>query len=62
MQISLRHILSWSTLIAIVGFVASLMAFFFNLSGYNINVRWIFIPCIALALFLIPSVTEWIKK
>ncbi len=62
MQTSLRHIIGWSGLIGVVVFIAGFMSFFFNLSGYNINVRWVFIPCIALALFLIPKVKEWIKK
>jgi len=62
MQSSLRRIIGWSGLIVIVGFVAEFMSFFFNLSGYNINVRWVFIPCIALTLFLIPKVKDWIKK
>ena len=62
MQTPLRHIIGWSGLIVIVGFVAVFMSFFFNLSGYNINVRWVFIPCIALTLFLIPKVKDWIKK
>ena len=62
MQTPLRHITGWSGLIVIVGFVAEFMSFFFNLSGYDINVRWIFIPCIALTLFLIPKVKDWIKK
>ena len=62
MQTPLRHISGWSGLIVIVGFVAEFMSFFFNLSGYDINVRWVFIPCIALILFLIPKVKDWIKK
>ena len=62
MQRPLRHIIGWSCLIIVVGFVAKFMSFFFNLSGYDINVRWIFIPCIALTLFLIPKVKDWIKK
>ena len=56
MQRPLRHIIGWSGLIVIVGFVAEFMSFFFNLSGYDINVRWIFIPCLALTLFLIPKI------
>ena len=62
MQTTLRYIIGWSGLIAVVVFIAGFISFFFNLSGYNINVRWVFIPCIALALFLIPKVKEWIKK
>jgi len=62
MPTPLRHIIGWSGLIVIVGFVAEFMSFFFNLSGYDINVRWVFIPCIALILFLIPKVKDWIKK
>ena len=62
MQRPLRHIIGWSGLIIIVGFVAEFMSFFFNLSGYDINVRWIFIPCLALTLFLIPKIKDWIKK
>jgi len=62
MQTPLRHIIGWSGSIVIVGFVAEFMSFFFNLSGYDINVRWVFIPCIALILFLIPKVKDWIKK
>ena len=62
MPTPLRHIIGWSGLIIIVGFVAEFMSFFFNLSGYDINVRWVFIPCIALILFLIPKVKAWIKK
>jgi len=62
MQRPLRHIIGWSGLILIVGFVAEFMSFFFNLSGYDINVRWIFIPCLALTLFLIPKIKDWIKK
>jgi len=62
MSTPLRHIIGWSGLIIIVGFVAEFMSFFFNLSGYDINVRWVFIPCIALILFLIPKVKDWIKK
>ena len=62
MQTPLRHIIGWSGLIVIVSLVAVFMLFFFNLSGYNINVRWVFIPCIALILFLIPKVKDWIKK
>jgi hypothetical protein len=62
MPTPLRHIIGWSGLIIIVGFVAEFMSFFFNLSGYDINVRWVFIPCIALILFLIPKVKDWIKK
>ena len=62
MPTPLRHIIGWSGLIIIVGFVAEFMSFFFNLSGYDINVRWVFIPCIALTLFLIPKVKDWIKK
>jgi hypothetical protein len=62
MQTPLRYIIGWSGLIVIVSLVAVFMSFFFNLSGYNINVRWVFIPCIALILFLIPKVKDWIKK
>jgi len=62
MPTPLRHIIGWSGLIVIVGFVAEFMSFFFNLSGYDINIRWVFIPCIALILFLIPKVKDWIKK
>jgi len=62
MPTPLRHIIGWSGLIIIVGFVAEFMSFFFNLSGYDINVRWVFIPCIALILFLVPKVKDWIKK
>ena len=62
MQTPLRHIIGWSGLFVTVGFVAKYMSFFFNLSGYDINVRWVFIPCIALTLFLIPKVKNWIKK
>ena len=62
MQTTLRYIIGWSGLIVVVVFIAGFISFFFNLSGYNINVRWVFIPCIALALFLIPKVKEWIKK
>jgi len=62
MQRPLRHIIGWSGLIVIVSLVAVFMSFFFNLSGYNIDVRWVFIPCIALILFLIPKVKDWIKK
>ena len=62
MQTTLRYIIGWSGLIVVVVFIAGFMSFFFNLSGYNINVRWVFIPCLALALFLIPKVKEWIKK
>jgi len=62
MQTPLRHIIGWSGLIVTVGFVAKFMSYFFNLSGYDINVRWVFIPCIALILFLIPKVKDWIKK
>jgi hypothetical protein len=62
MQTTLRHIIGWSGLIVVVGFVAGFISFFFNLSGYNIHARWVFIPCIALALFLIPKVKDWIKK
>ena len=58
----LRHVIGWSGLIITVGFLAEFMSFFFNLSGYDINVRWIFIPCIALTLFFIPKVKDWIKK
>ena len=42
MQTPLRHIIGWSGLIVIVSLVAVFMSFFFNLSGYNINVRWVF--------------------
>ena len=62
MQTPLRHIIGWSGLIVIVCFVAEFMLFFFNLSGHDINIRWVFIPCIALILFLIPKVKDWIKK
>mgnify|MGYP003327209286 FL=1 len=62
MQTPLRYIIGWSGLIVIVSLVAVFMSFFFNLSGYNINVRWVFIPCIALILFLTPKVKDWIKK
>ena len=62
MPTPLRHIIGWSGLIIVVGLVAEFMSFFFNLSGYDINVRWVFIPCIALTLFLIPKVKDWIKK
>ena len=62
MQTSIRHIIGWGGLIVIVGFVAGFMSFFFKLSGYNINTRWIWIPCVALTLFLFPKVKEWIKK
>jgi len=62
MQTTLRYIIGWSGLIVVVVFIAGFISFFFNLSGYNINVRWVFIPCIALALFLIPKVKDWIKK
>ena len=62
MPTPLRHIIGWSGLIIIVSFVAEFMSFFFNLSGYDINVRWVFIPCIALTLFLVPKVKDWIKK
>ena len=62
MQTPLRHIIGWSGLIVIVGCIAGFMSFFFDLSGHNINVRWVFVPCNALALFLVPKVKEWIKK
>ena len=62
MQTTLRYIFGGSGLIVTVGFVAKFMSFFFNLSGYDINVRWVFIPCIALTLFLVPKVKDWIKK
>ena len=59
---AIRHIIGWSGLIVTVGFVAGFMSFFFNLSGYDINIRWIVIPCVALTLFLFPKIKEWIKK
>ena len=62
MQTPLRHVIGWSGLIVIVGFVAKFMSFFINLSGYDINVRWIFIPSIALILFLTPKVKDWIRE
>jgi len=62
MQVPLRHIFGWSGLIIIVVFVGSFMSFFFNLSGYDINLRWVLIPCVALSLFLIPKVKKWIIK
>jgi hypothetical protein len=62
MQVPLRHIFGWSGLIIIVVFVGSFMSFFFNLSGYDINLRWVLIPCVALTLFLIPKVKKWIIK
>jgi hypothetical protein len=62
MQVSLRHIFGWSGLITIVVFVGTFMSFFFNLSGYDINLRWVLIPCVALTLFLIPKVKEWVTK
>jgi hypothetical protein len=62
MQAPLRHIFGWSGLIIIVVFVGSFMSFFFNLSGYDINLRWVLIPCVALSLFLIPKVKKWIIK
>ena len=49
---AIRHIIGWSGLIATVSFVAGFMSFFINLSGYDINIRWIVIPCVALTLFL----------
>jgi len=45
-----------------VGFVAGFMSFFFNLSGYDTNIRWVVIPCVALTLFLLPKVKKWIRK
>ena len=45
-----------------VGFVAGFMSFFFNLSGYDTNIRWVVIPCVALTLFLLPKVKEWIRQ
>ena len=62
MQPSKRHIIGWGGLIVIFCFVAGFMSLFFNLSGYDINIRWIVIPCIALTLFLFPKVKEWIKR
>jgi hypothetical protein len=62
MQVPLRHIVGWSGLIIIVGLVAIFMSFFFNLSGYDINLRWILIACVALTLFLIPKVKKLIVK
>jgi len=62
MQVPLRHIFGWSGLIIIVVFVGTFMSFFFNLSGYDINLRWVLIPCVALSLFLIPKVKKWIIK
>jgi hypothetical protein len=62
MQVPLRHIVGWSGLIIIVSLVATFMSFFFNLSGYDINLRWTLIPCAALTLFLIPKVKKWIIK
>jgi|TARA_B110000438_G_scaffold251130_1_gene255387 hypothetical protein len=62
MQVPLRYIVGWSGLIIIVVFVGSFMSFFFNLSGYNINLRWVLIPCVALTLFFIPKVKKWIIK
>ena len=59
---AIRHIIGWGGLIVTVGFVVGFMSFFFNLSGYNINIRWIVIPCVALTLFLLPKVKEWIRK
>ena len=59
---SIRYIIGWGGLIVLVGLVASFMSFFFNLSGYDINIRWVVIPCVALTLFLLPKVKEWIRK
>tara|TARA_Y100000758_G_scaffold181409_1_gene129083 strand:+ start:1008 stop:1196 length:189 start_codon:yes stop_codon:yes gene_type:complete len=58
----LRHIVGWSGLIFIISLLAVFMSFFFNLSGYNINARWILIPCLALTVFLIPKINDWVKK
>ena len=62
MKVPLRYIVGWSGLIIIVVFVGLFMSFFFNLSGYNINLRWVLIPCVALTLFFIPKVKKWIIK
>ena len=62
MQASIRRMIGWGGLIVTVGFVASFMVFFFNLSGHNINTRWVWILCVALTLFLIPKIKGWIKK
>jgi hypothetical protein len=62
MQTPLRHIIGWSGLIFVIFFIAVFMLFFFKLSGYNINTRWTLIPCLALTLFLIPKVNNWIQK
>ena len=59
---AIRHIIGWSGLTLIVGFVAGFMSFFFNLSGYDIDIRWIVIPCVALTLFLFPKVKGMDKK
>ena len=59
---AIRHIIGWSGLIVTVGFVAGFMSFFFNLSRYDINIRWVVIPCVALTLFLLPKVKEWVRK
>ncbi len=58
----LRHIISWSGLMFIVSFITGFMSLFFNLSGYNVETRWILIPCLALTLFFIPKVNNWVKK
>ena len=58
----LRHIVGWSGLIFIISLLAVFMSFFFNLSGYNINARWILIPCLALTVFLIPKINDRVKK
>ena len=55
---AIRHIIGWGGLIVTVGF----MSFFFNLSGYDINIRWVVIPCVALTLFLFPKVKGMDKK
>jgi len=62
MQTILSHIIGWGGLIILVGLIAVFMSFFFNLSGHHINIRWVFLPCIALALFLIPKVNKLIKE
>jgi len=59
---AIRHIIGWSGLIVTVSFVAGFMLLCFNLSGYDINIRWVVIPCVALTLFLLPKVKEWIRK
>ena len=62
MRSFIRHVIGFSGLIVVMFLFGFTLSFFFNLSGYEIDSRWVSLPSIALSLGLGPIVSEWAKK